>query len=143
MKACLELTEFPGHNFCGKVVRSAGAVDPATRTLLTEVDVPNPSNLLLEGEYAQVHFDAKLSGQRLSVPNNALLFRPGGTVVAVVDSNNRIDLRKLAIGNDLGTSVEVLGGISTSDAFVINPPDALEQGDRVRLTEGNTASAAQ
>jgi RND family efflux transporter MFP subunit len=141
MKACLELTEFPGHNFCGKVVRSAGAVDPATRTLLTEVDVPNPSNLLLEGEYAQVHFDAELSGQRLSVPNNALLFRPDGTVVAVVDSNNRIDLRKLAIGNDLGTSVEVLGGISAADAFVINPPDALEQGDRVRLTEGNTTSA--
>ena len=62
MKACLELSEFPDRTFCGSVVRSAGAVDPTTRTLLTEVDVPNPSNALLEGEYAQVHFDAKLPG---------------------------------------------------------------------------------
>src|SRR5215472_2176175 len=134
MKACLELNEFPDRSFCGSVVRSAGAVDPSTRTLLTEVDVPNPSNALLEGEYAQVHFDAKLPGEHLSVPNNALLFRPEGTEVAIVDSDNRIDLKKLAIGRDLGTSVEVLAGITAKDAFVINPPDALEQGELVKIS---------
>ena len=112
MKACLELTEFPGRNFCGKVVRTADAIDPITRTLLTEVDVPNPSNVLLQGEYAQVHFDAKLSGERLAVPINALLFRPEGTMAAVVGPDNRIDLKKLTIGRDLGTSVEVLAGIT-------------------------------
>jgi RND family efflux transporter MFP subunit len=140
MKACLELSEFPGRNFCGKVVRSAGAVDPSTRTLLTEVDVPNPSNVLLQGEYAQVRFDAKLSGERLTVPNNALLFRPSGTMVAVVDSNNRIDMKKLSIGRDLGTSVEVLGGLSPNDAVVINPADSLEQGDQVRISQPNGGS---
>ena len=139
MKACLELSEFPDKSFCGKVARSAGAVDPATRTLLTEVDVPNPSNVLLEGEYAQVHFDAKLPGERLSVPNNALLFRPDGTMVAVVDGHNRIDLKKLVIGRDLGTSVEVLSGITSQDAFVINPPDALEQGQQVRISQNSTS----
>lgn len=137
MKACLELNEFPDRNFCGSVVRSAGAVDPSTRTLLTEVDVPNPANVLLEGEYAQVHFDAKLPGEHLSVPNNALLFRPEGTEVAVVDANNRIDMKKITIGRDLGTSVEVLAGITSRDAFVINPPDALEQDEEVKISPSN------
>ena len=142
MKACLELNEFPDRSFCGSVVRSAGAVDPSTRTLLTEVDVPNPSNALLEGEYAQVHFDAKLPGEHLSVPNNALLFRPEGTEVAIVDSDNRIDLKKLAIGRDLGTSVEVLAGITAKDAFVINPPDALEQGELVKISPANSPNGS-
>ncbi len=96
--------------------------------------MPNPANFLLEGEYAQVHFDTKLPGEHLSVPNNALLFRPDGTMVAVVDANNRIDLKKLIIGRDLGTSVEVLSGITSHDPFVINPPDALEQGQQVRIS---------
>jgi RND family efflux transporter MFP subunit len=141
IKACLDLTEFPGRDFCGKVVRSAGAVDPLTRTLLTEVDVPNPSNLLLGGEYAQVTFDAKTAGQRLTVPNNALLFRPDGTMVAIVDSNDRIQLKKLTIGRDLGNSVEVLGGITPDDAFVINPPDALEQGEKVKISPQDAAAS--
>ena len=140
MKACLELSEFPGQNFCGKVVRSAGAVDPTTRTLLTEVDVPNPLNILLEGEYAQVHFDAKLTGEHLSVPNNALLFRPAGTMVAVVDSNHRIDLKRLTIGRDLGTSVEVLAGITATEQFILNPPDAIDQGQQVTISQPSAAS---
>lgn len=142
MKACLELSEFPDRSFCGSVVRSAGAVDPTTRTLLTEVDVPNPSNALLEGEYAQVHFDAKLPGEHLSVPNNALLFRAEGTEVAVVDADNRIDLKKITIGRDLGASVEVLAGITVKDAFVINPPDALEQGEQVKISPSNSAGSS-
>jgi RND family efflux transporter MFP subunit len=141
MKACLELSEFPGRNFCGQVARTAGAVDPNTRTLLTEVDVPNSAGTLLQGEYAQVHFDAKMSGQRLTVPNNALLFRPEGTMVAVVGSDNRIDLKKLTIGRDLGTSVEVLEGLTSEEAFVINPPDSLEQGEKVNITEQAPASS--
>lgn len=136
MKACLELSEFPDKKFCGKVVRTAGAVDPSTRTLLTEVDVPNPSKTLLEGEYAQVHFDTKLTGEHLSVPNNALLFRPTGTLVAVVDPNNKIDLKKLTIGRDLGNSVEVISGITSTEPFVINPPDSLDQGQEVRISKG-------
>ena len=69
LKACLELSEFPGRKFCGQVVRTADAVDPNTRTLLTEVDVPNPSGTLLQGEYAQVHFDAQLTGSASRCPS--------------------------------------------------------------------------
>ena len=145
MKACLELSEFPGRDFCGKVVRTAGAVDSNTRTLLTEVDVPNAAGILLRGEYAQVHFEARMSGERLTVPNNALLFRPEGTMVAVVDANGRIDLKKLTIGRALGSSIEVLEGLAPEEALVINPPDSLEQGEKVMVTprDGAASQAAQ
>ena len=110
LKACLELTEFPAQTFCGQVVRTADAVDPSTRTMQTEVDVPNANGALLPGEYAQVHFNAKLSGQRLTLPINALLFRPGGTMAAVIDSDNHVNLKKIVVGRDLGNSVEILRG---------------------------------
>jgi len=136
-KACLSLTELAGRTFCGQVVRTANAIDPGTRTLLTEVDVPNPSGTLLPGAYAQVHFDVHLSGQRLSLPINSLLFRPEGTMAAVVGADNRLIMKALTIGRDFGNAVEILDGISLSDAVVINPPDALEQGEDVKITTEN------
>jgi RND family efflux transporter MFP subunit len=134
LKACLELVEFPGRRFCGQVARTANSIDPGTRTLLTEVDVPNPSGTLLPGAYAQVHFDAKLTEERLSLPINALLFRPEGTMAAVVGSDSRLNLKRITIGRDLGTAVEVLQGIAPEDNVVVNPPDALEQGEQVNVT---------
>jgi RND family efflux transporter MFP subunit len=136
LKACLGLSEFPGRTFCGQVVRTSNAVDPESRTLLTEVDVPNPTGTLLQGEYAQVRFAATLSGKRLTLPINALLFRPEGTMAAVVGDGSRITLKKLTTGRDLGNSVEVLDGIAPEDAVVINPPDALENGEQVSVTAG-------
>jgi RND family efflux transporter MFP subunit len=145
LKACLDLSEYPGRKFCGQVVRTADSEDPATRTLLTEVDVPNPAGTLLQGAYAQVEFDAKLSGKRLTLPINALLFRPEGTMAAVVGPNNTIVLKKLTIGRDFGNSVEVVDGLTADDAVVVNPPDSLEQGEKVALASntGGTASAGQ
>ena len=137
LKGCLELSEFPDRKFCGQVVRTANAVDPNSRTLLTEVDVPNPSGTLLQGEYAEVHFDVQLTGSRLSLPINALLFRPEGTMAAVVGSDNRLTLKKLSIGRDFGNSVEVLQGIDQRDSIVINPPDSLENGEQVTLSQNN------
>ncbi len=124
------------------MVRTANAIDPNTRTLLTEVDVPNPSGALLPGAYAQVHFDVKLSGQRLSLPINALLFRPEGTMAAVVGPDSRIDLKKLTIGRDFGNSVEILDGIDAADRIVVNPPDALEQNQQVNLAPADVPGAA-
>jgi len=137
LKGCLQLTEFPDRKFCGQVVRTADAVDPNSRTLLTEVDVPNPSGTLLQGEYAEVHFDVQLSGSRLSLPINALLFRPEGTMAAVVGSDDRLTLKKLTIGRDFGNSVEVLQGIDQRDSVVINPPDSLENGQQVTVNQNN------
>jgi len=140
MKACLELNEYPGERFCGKVVRTSESIVPNTRTLLTEVDVPNPKGLLLQGSYAQVHFDAQVSGQHLSLPINALLFRPEGTLAAVVGSDGVLSLHKLTIGRDLGNSVEVLEGITRDDNVVINPPDSLENGEKVSVTPQNESA---
>jgi RND family efflux transporter MFP subunit len=147
LKACLSLTELTQRSFCGTVVRTANAIDPNTRTLLTEVDVPNGSGTLLPGAYAEVHFDVKVTGQRLSLPINALLFRPDGTMAAVVGPDNRIDLKKITVGRDFGNSLEILQGIDPTDRVVINPPDALEQGELVNLAPqaatGNAAPAAK
>lgn len=137
LKACLSLTELAQRSFCGQVVRTANSIDPNTRTLLTEVDVPNPSGALLPGAYAEVHFDVKFTGQRLSVPINALLFRPDGTMAAVVGPDNRINLKKITVGRDFGDALEVLDGIEASDNIVVNPPDALEQGEPVNLAPQN------
>jgi RND family efflux transporter MFP subunit len=140
LKACLTLFEIPGRTFCGRVARTANSIDPATRTLLTEVDVPNSAGVLLPGAYAQVQFDAKLSGQRLTLPINALLFRPEGTMAAVVGPDHHLILKKLTIGRDLGTTVEVLLGIGLDDAIVVNPPDALEQGQQVNIASQGTTN---
>ncbi len=140
LKACLELAEFPGRTFCGAVVRTSNKIDPGTRTLLTEVDVPNPAGMLLPGAYAQVHFDAKLEGQRLRLPINALLFRPEGTMAAAIGTNGRIQLKKVMIGRDFGVSVEILDGISPGDDIVINPPDSLEQGQSVTVKPASVAA---
>jgi len=141
IQACLTLSEIPGRTFCGRVARTANAIDPSTRTLLTEVDVPNPSGVLLPGAYAEVKFDAKLSGKRISLPINALLFRPEGTMAAVVGPDHRLNLKKITIGRDLGTAVEVLQGIDPDDAIVINPPDSLQQGEQVNIATGNASGS--
>jgi RND family efflux transporter MFP subunit len=132
-RACLVLAEFTDKKFCGEVARTADSMDPATRTLRTEVDVPNSSGVLLPGSYAEVHFDLKISGNRLTLPVNALLFRPDGTMAAVVSADNHIQLKRLIIGRDFGSSVEILQGIDPSDAVVLNPPDSLEQNEAVRI----------
>ncbi len=142
LKACLSLTELAQRSFCGEVVRTANAIDPNTRTLLTEVDVPNPSGTLLPGAYAEVHFAVKLTGQRLSLPINALLFRPDGTMAAVVGPDNRINLKKITVGRDFGNSLEVLQGIDPTDRIVINPPDALEQGEPVHIAPQDAPGSA-
>jgi RND family efflux transporter MFP subunit len=137
LKACLQLAESPGRSFCGLVVRTADAIDPSTRTLLTEVDVPNPTGALMPGAYAEVHFAAESATKRLNLPINALLFRPQGTLAAVVGADNRIRMQKLTIGRDFGSSVEVLAGLSQEDAVVINPPDSLEGGESVVVKSSN------
>src|SRR6202163_106563 len=109
--AFLELTQFPGQKFQGKVVRTADAIDLASRTLNTEVDVPNRSAQLLPGGYAQVHLLVKVTGARLQVPVNALLFRSEGLRAVVVDADHKTHLRPLTIGRDYGTTLEVLQGL--------------------------------
>ena len=133
--AYLELAQFPGQKFHGEVVRTAEAIDLATRTLLTEVDVPNKSALLLPGGYTQVHLEIKVQGQRLQVPVNALLFRSEGLRAVIIDANHRVRLQALDIGRDYGTTLEVLNGLKSDDWIVLNPPDSIENGEEVHMKE--------
>ena len=125
----------PGQKFDAKVARTAEAIDPATRTLLTEVDVPNRDGRLLPGSFGEVHFAVGANVQKLTVPVNAMLFRSAGAQVAVVGPDHKIELRSLNIGRDYGTALEVLGGLSVSDQIVVNPPDSLEQGQQVNVAQ--------
>jgi RND family efflux transporter MFP subunit len=141
MPAYIQLEEYPGQKFSGKVVRSADAIDPATRTLLTEVDVENHDGKLLPGAYAQVHFAVPVQVVRISVPVNALLFRAEGPRVAVVGADGRIQLRSVTIGRDFGTKLEILTGLDPNDQVVVNPADSLEDGEQVHVrAEGGNRS---
>ncbi|MGC1418454.1 MAG: efflux RND transporter periplasmic adaptor subunit [Candidatus Acidiferrum sp.] len=133
--AYLELAQYPGQNFQGKVVRTAEAIDPNTRTLLTEVDVPNRDGRLFPGGYAQVHLQVKVAASRVQVPVNALLFRSEGLRAVVVDANHKTHLRALTIGRDFGTTLEVLQGLQPNDWIVVNPPDSINDDESVRVKE--------
>jgi RND family efflux transporter MFP subunit len=133
--AFLELTQYPGQKFQAKVVRTADAIDLASRTLNTEVDVPNRSGQLLPGGYAQVHLLVGVTGTRLQVPVNALLFRAEGLRAVLVDANHKTHLQQLAIGRDYGTALEVLQGLRADDWIVLNPPDSLDEGMQVNVKE--------
>ncbi|MHB8502004.1 MAG: efflux RND transporter periplasmic adaptor subunit [Candidatus Acidiferrales bacterium] len=133
--AYLELAQYPGQNFQGKVVRTAEAIDPNTRTLLTEVDVPNKNDLLFPGGYAQVHLQVKVAASRVQVPVNALLFRAEGLRAVVVDASHKTHLRPLTIGRDFGTTLEVLQGLQPEDWIVVNPPDSIDDGETVHVKQ--------
>ncbi len=138
-RASIQLTSSRPGNFSGSVVRTAESIDPGTRTLLTEIDVPNPKSELLPGSYAQVHFAMKVQVPRLTIPVNALLSRAEGSRAAVVDSNGKVQLKPIVIGRDYGREVEVLSGIEASDLVVLNPPDSLEDGQQVNVKPGGAA----
>ena len=133
-KAWVGLQEFPGQKFQGTVARTAEAIDPSTRTLLTEVDVPNRDGHLLPGAYGQVHFDVATNTRKVTVPVNAMLFRAEGPRVAVIGKSGRVQLRPITIGRDYGATLEVLGDLGADERVVLNPADSLEEGQLVNVT---------
>jgi RND family efflux transporter MFP subunit len=141
VKAVVTLQEFPGEKFLGTIARTADAIDPATRTLNTEVDVPNKDGKLLPGSFGQVHFATGTTVQRITIPVNTMLFRAQGAQVAVVDKDSKVHLRSINIGRDYGATLEILGGIETSDQIVINPSDSLEDGQQVNVAKPTTGAA--
>ncbi|MGA2235018.1 MAG: efflux RND transporter periplasmic adaptor subunit [Terriglobales bacterium] len=141
MKANVTLQEFPGQKFLGTVARTADAIDPATRTLNTEVDVPNKDGKLLPGSFGQVHFATGTSIPRITIPVNAMLFRSEGPRVAVVDKDGKVHLRPISIGRDFGATLEILGGLDVSDQIIINPSDSLEEGQKVHVAKPNAGDA--
>jgi membrane fusion protein, multidrug efflux system len=133
MPAYVTVQELAGQRFKGTVARTADAIDPTTRTLLTEVDVPNKDGRLLRGSFGEVHFTPKIDAEKVTVPVNSMLFRQEGAQVAVVGPNNKVELRPITIGRDYGTTLEVLGGVTVQDRIIINPGDSLENGQTVNV----------
>jgi len=136
--------ELRGRAFTGEVARTSASIDAATRTMQVEVALPNRDGVLLPGAYVQVSLPLP-STSTLSVPTNALLFRPEGTRVAAVDAQSRVHLKAVNLGRNLGDTVEVLDGVAPTDRLVLNPADSLSDGDTVSIapTSDDRASAGR
>jgi membrane fusion protein, multidrug efflux system len=142
-KTSITLQEFPGEKFTATIARTADAIDVNTRTLLTEVDVPNKDGRLLPGSFGEVHFAVGVNVNKVTVPVNAMLFRAQGAQVAVVNPNNKVELRQINIGRDYGTTLEILGGVEANERVVINPPDSLENGAQVNVAQAPAQAAGE
>jgi RND family efflux transporter MFP subunit len=141
-KADLSFDEFAGRLFSATVVTTSSAVDPTNRTHLVELHVPNPSNELWPGAYTVVHFHIESVGRSLMIPANTLLFRNGGSAVGVVTSDGKVEIRKVQIGKDLGTRLEIAKGLSPTDQLIVNPSDSLNNGMKVHVVEPNQDSGS-
>ncbi len=131
MAATLAVTNFPGRKFEGKVVRTANSLDPATRTLLTEIQLDNRSGVLQPGMYADVDLSAKRATPPFAIPANALLVRSDGSQVALVNSSGIVHLQKIEIERDYGDHLDVGAGLHDGDSIILNPGDAIAEGVHV------------
>jgi RND family efflux transporter MFP subunit len=138
----LTLAEIPGRVFPAKVVRTSGAMSSDSRTLLTELEVDNAKGEILSGAYAQVRFpDTKVEAP-ITVPANALLFRAEGPQVGVAGADGVVRLANVSLGRDFGPTVEILKGVGAADQVILNPPDSLMNGVKVRVHAANEAAGA-
>jgi RND family efflux transporter MFP subunit len=131
LTADLTLGEYPGRRFQGTLVRTANAIDVASRTLLVEVDVNNATGELLPGAYTEVHLKLPSDIPTFILPVSALIFRAQGLQVATVDSNNKTKLAAITLGRDFGSQVEVLSGLNADDKVIVNPSDSVVDGEQV------------
>jgi RND family efflux transporter MFP subunit len=129
----LRLTQLPGRTFKGTLAHTARAIDVASRTMLVELDVPNPSGELLAGSYAEAHIKLPSGASTYRLPVNTLMFRSDGLKVGLVKDGNRVAMASIAVGRDFGSEVEVLSGVSADDKVILDPPDSLEEGQIVRI----------
>jgi RND family efflux transporter MFP subunit len=129
-KIDITFPEYPGRTFQGTLVRTAEAIDPASRTLLVEVNLDNRKGELLPGALAQVHFKAP-AVQTFIIPVSAIIFRRQGTQVGTVGSDNVAHLLPVTIGQDDGTTVQIVSGLKAGDRVIQDPPDSLIEGERV------------
>jgi RND family efflux transporter MFP subunit len=131
----LEVPEMPGRRFPARVARTSESMDPASRTLKVEVDVDNPQGVLMPGEFVEVHLKLPVPVNSLTVPVNALLFRSEGITAAVL-RDGRVALLPATIGHDYGDSLEITSGLRQDDQIIVNPPDSLASGQKVRIASG-------
>lgn len=135
LSADVLIREFSGRIFPGFVARTAKALDPIARTLLTEVHVENKKGEILTGLYAEVRFILKSDSMRFFVPTDALIIRTGEPQIAILDAQNKVHLKTVKIGNDMGSQVEIIGGLQDGDIIVINPTEKIREGVQVKVVK--------
>jgi RND family efflux transporter MFP subunit len=141
--ATVSVSNLPGRRFAGTVARTANALDPASRTLLVEVHVPNPDSALLPGMYARVDLiGASAPDAPLRIPSDALIARGQGTEVAVVRADHTVHLQKIEVGRDYGDRLEVIRGLQEGDMIIPNPSDVVREGLQVEPVPGAQAMPA-
>jgi RND family efflux transporter MFP subunit len=126
------LAEFPGRRFPGKLVRTADAINASTRTLLVEIDVPNPTSTLFTGSYAEVHLKIPSQNPTYVIPSNTLLFRTRNLQVGIVEDGKAV-LKNVTPGHDFGNEIEIIAGLNDSDHVIVNPSDSLVNGEAVQV----------
>src|SRR5665213_62888 len=143
--ASLATPELPERKFQGVVTRTANAMDPASRTLLVEVQVPNPEGKLLPGMYVEVDLHLPRKDPPLLLPSDTLSVRPEGTMVAALDSNNAVHFQHVVIGRDYGSDIEILSGLSAGQRVIANPNDSVQEGVKVHpiLAAAGNAGASK
>ena len=134
MNADLALAEFPGRTFPGKLVRTAEAINMATRTLLIEIDVDNPTGTLLTGSYAEVHLKVSAQPSTFIIPVNTLIFRSEGLRVGIV-KDGKVTLAAVTPGHDFGNQIEIVSGLKRDDQVILNPPDSIITGQQVQIVQ--------
>ena len=139
----VNLPQHPNHPIQATVTTTSHAINQSSRTLLVELQADNPTGSLQPGTYAEVHFKLPDSPDTLRLPTSALLFREDGLKVATVGPDNRIALKPVTIGRDLGTEVEIASGLTPSDRVVNSPSDSIAQGDIVRPAEDEKVAEAR
>ncbi len=140
VEALVHVPEIPGRSFPGKVTRTADALQPGTRTLLTEIDVPNPDGALDPGVYCTVELHIPRKGPSLIVPADAIVFNADGVRVPVLESGI-VHFHKVTVTRDFGTSVEVSDGLKAGDQVILNAPVNLAEGDKVQARPESLADA--
>jgi RND family efflux transporter MFP subunit len=134
--ATLTAPDYPGRTFDAHVIGTSGAIDSRTGTLQVQLVAENPGEMLKPGGYAQVEFAVPGQAGTVTIPSSTLVFRAAGTQVAMVGPGDRIQLQPVTLGRDLGGTVEVTSGLSSSARIVDNPPDSIAPGELVRVGEG-------
>lgn len=131
LSATLTFADLPGRSFAGRVARANSALDQNTRTLLAEIQLPNPGGQLMPGMYCQVSLEIERTNQPLIIPGDTLMLRAQGPLVAIVRDDGTVHLQTIRLGRDYGKQLEVLDGLAPGQWLVVNPSDAVREGVRV------------
>lgn len=139
----MTIPELPGRVFPAKVIRTAGVIADDSRTLLVELHVDNPNAEILAGSYARLRFTEAKTDAALTLPANTILFRPEGPQIGVVQSDGKVEIRRVKLGRDYGQTIEILTGVTPKDRVIVNPSDSLVSEVTVSINETEKTAKSQ